>query len=337
MSKIQIVYHPGTYGRLLRWLLDRFSPDCKFKHINDPWDKDNRVHGKFDYNRQKFICRDINDFAKPLDHRDINDFPKPLDPSADKIVINFRLDDFIFAERCAFYRIIGHENEKDRYQILISNSDSKLLNLFKIDKNKNSKTVTKELYKIQLHDAKNGIWWDHIIKFMSDSTHYQFPVYALWNKDMFIQQLKNISDRFALDLEINETIIYNVTKKIGETYTIKTKDRAKDVLEAVQNKKQMDCSELDILEQAWIEVILEKQHDSVIFPYGANWFKDTNQINEFLNTYPSYLKHMNPRLPWYNNIKNPFYWGALTEEQKPYTIKEIVEATKNIAPELWKK
>jgi hypothetical protein len=325
MSKIQIVYHPGMFGRLLRWLLDRFSPDCQFKHIDNPWDKDNKVHGFFEYNTEKLTCIDLNQKIRLLDI------------SADKIVINFDLNDLLFAERCTFYRSIGHENEDDRYKSLISNSDTKLLNLFKIDKNKNSKTVTKELYKIQLHDAKNGIWWDSIIKFMSDSTHYQFPVYALWNKDMFIQQLKNISDRFALDLEINETIIDNVTKKIGETYTIKTKDRAKDVLEAVQNKKQMDCSELDIVEQAWIEVILEKQNDSIIFPYGTNWFKDTNQINEFLNTYPSYLKHMNPRLPWYNNIKNPFYWSALTEEQKSYTIKEIVEATKNIAPEIWKK
>ena len=59
--------------------------------------------------------------------------------------------------------------------------------------------------------------------------------------------------------------------------------------------------------QAWIEVLLEKEHDSVLFPFGTNWFSTTKQINEFLDRYPSYLKHMNPRLPWYNNIKNPFY------------------------------
>ena len=28
---------------------------------------------------------------------------------------------------------------------------------------------------------------------------------------------------------------------------------------------------------------------------------------DFLSTYPKYLRHMNPRLPWYNNLKNPFY------------------------------
>ena len=46
-----------------------------------------------------------------------------------------------------------------------------------------------------------------------------------------------------------------------------------------------------------------------------------------------------------NNIQHALYrdWPdainqtTLTETQKEYTIKEIVEATKNIAPEIWKK
>ena len=36
---------------------------------------------------------------------------------------------------------------------------------------------------------------------------------------------------------------------------------------------------------------------------------------------------------WPDAINQP----TLTETQKQYTIKEVVEATKNIAPELWKK
>ena len=36
---------------------------------------------------------------------------------------------------------------------------------------------------------------------------------------------------------------------------------------------------------------------------------------------------------WPDAINQP----TLTETQKEYTIKEVVEATKNIAPELWKK
>ena len=103
----------------------------------------------------------------------------------------------------------------------------------------------------------------------------------------------------------------NLLKRTIEKYPYPapTSNQRSDGLQNTEsgNKENIDCSQLDILEQAWIEVVLEKQHDSLIFPYGTNWFENTNQINEFIETYPSYLKHMNPRLPWYNGIKNPYY------------------------------
>ena len=294
-KKIQVIYHPGMFGNLLRWLLDRFSTDCKFKHINDPWDNDNRVHGQWERNPQ---------FIRGHQTDDHNNSP---DSEADKIVINFAQDQFLFAERCGLYRNPGCETEEGRYKMIIDNADVKLLDLFNIDKDKSCKAVAKELYKIQLHDHDNHIWWNNIFKFMSGSAHYQFTADAFWNKELFVQQLQNISDRFSLNLKIDETIIDSVVEKISDSYPVKTKDRAIDILQSIKNKESADCSELDILEQAWIEVILEKDYDSVLFPYGTNWFRNIDQINEFIDTYPSYLKHMNPRLPWYNGIKNPFY------------------------------
>ena len=324
-KKIQIIYHPGTFGKLFRWLLDRFSPNCQFKNIDSPWDEDNRVHGLFEYN-QRFIARN------QINEKSISSYP-----GASKIIINFKLDDLLLAERCGFYRNPGQENEQTRHNCIIECTDTKILQLFNINKKEMHKSVAKEIYKIQLHDHENHNWWNEITEYMKNNNHYQFPIYALWNKENFIKELKAISNKFSLDLNINEAIISNITEKISKMYPISTRYRAKNVLKAIKENTNIECNELDIFEQAWIEVILEKQHDSIIFPYGTNWFKNTNQINEFLNTYPSYLKHMNPRLPWYNNIKNPFYYNELTDPQKEYTIKEVVEATKNIAPELWKK
>ena len=303
-KKIQVIYHPGTFGNLLRWLLDRFSPDCRFKNIDNPWDQNHRVHDEsFEYN-QRFI----------RGHQIEGKFNSKPDPLADKIVINFYLNDLLFAQRCGFYRNIGCETDEKRYNGVISQTNIKLLNLFKIDKNTSCKIVTKELYKIQLHDHENHKWWNEITKYMKNNTHYQFSIYALWNKENFIKELESISNKFSLNLNIDENIISNITEKISKMYPISTINRAKNVLKAIKENVNIECNELDILEQAWIEVILEKQHDSIIFPYGCNWFENTDQINEFLDTYPSYLKHMNPRLPWYNNIKNPFYLTGKIDE-----------------------
>lgn len=297
-KKIQVIYFGGTFGNLLRWVLDRFSPDCQFKNLYDPWDKDNRVHKRDErklYNK-KFI----------RGHQADDGINSP-DIEADKIVINFNASELLFVSRCGFYRGPGNETEQGRYHRILKRSNIEQLKLFNINKDAPVKMVAKELCKIQLHDHNNNVWWNAMFKFMLDSKNYQFPINSLWNKHTFIDHLKKISDKFNLNLEINEIIIDNITKKIKKMYVIETKDRAKEVYYSIQNKKNIDCSELDIWEQAWIEVLLEKQYDSLIFPYGTNWFDSTGQINEFIATYPSYLRHMNPRLPWYNSIKNPYY------------------------------
>ena len=298
-KKIQIIYAPGTFGNLLRWLLNRFSPDCKFQHINDPWDIDNRVHKRDEkelYNKK---------FIRSHQVRDKGGYEP--DPDAEKIIITFDKDELLFVERCGFYRNPGNENEQGRYQSIISNSNTTLLNLFDLSTKANSKIVAKELWKIQLHDHEHHTWWNSMLKFNADSKYYHFTIDAFYNKSLFVSQLEKIDKRFKLNLQIDEKIIENITNKISQMYVVQTKNRAGKVLNAIEDKENINCNQLDILEQAWIEVILEKQHDSLIFPYGTNWFENTNQINEFVETYPSYLKHMNPRLPWYNGIKNPFY------------------------------
>ena len=298
-KKIQIIYAPGTFGNLLRWILDRFSPDCRFQHINDPWDENNRVHVRHEkelYNKKFIRSHQVRDKGG-----------SEPDPDAEKIIITFDKDELLFVERCGFYRNPGNENEQGRYQSIISASTNNLLKLFNYYSNTSSMMVAKELCKIQLHDHEHHTWWNSMFKFMADSKYLHFKIDAFFNKELFVSQLEKIDKRFKLDLQIDKNIIDNIVNKISQMYVVQTRDRAEKILKAIKNKENINCSQLDILEQAWIEVVLEKQYDSLIFPYGTNWFENTSQINEFIETYPSYLKHMNPRLPWYNGIKNPFY------------------------------
>jgi len=305
-QKTQVVYATGTFGHLLRWMLDRFSPDTKFKHIDVPWDKHDRVHSqKKELYNNKF-----------LRGHQVEGRPDSPDYSADLVIINYKPTDLLFVERCGFYRNIGMETEQGRHDAIINRADKTfLLKTFGSQKNK-CKSLAKELYKIQFHDHENHIWWASMQKFIQDNNHYQFPINALLNTEQFINELENISARLSLGLVVDEDIVSAIVEKINQSYPVITRQRAHDVLQAIDENVNMDCSEMDIVEQAWLETVLEKKHDSIIFPYGSNWFKDTDQIREFLDTYPTYLKHMNPRLPWYNNIRNPFYLTGKIDEPK---------------------
>jgi hypothetical protein len=297
IKPIQIMYAPGTFGHCVRWMFDRFSEGSKFKDIDSPWDEDGRAHG---FKDDDFIP---GKFVRGHTVKGREDSPIQ---NIDKVILSFDPKDLIFVERCGFYRNPGMETEKDRWKNIIGLADASFVSKT-FGGNVKSKSVAKELIKIQFHDMNNHKWWSTMNEFLSNKDHYQFDIYSLWNKESLINEFDKVSEKYNLNLNIDSNVIDNVVQKIKNTHVVKTKDRANQILVAIDSKINVECKDLDIMEQAYVEAELEKIHDSVVFPYGSNWFNDTDQINEFLSTYPAYLKHMNPRLPWYKNIKNPFY------------------------------
>ena len=298
IKQIQIIYAPGTWGNTLRWMLDRFSQDSQLKHMDSPWDDDNRSHHYVENQHlysEKFIRA----------HPEGCEFSEPVD-TAEKVVINFKHRDIVFAERCGFLRNPGYEDNNKRYSKIIQQADPSFIKE-SFGEVYNSRNVAKEIYKIQFHDINEQVVWKSMLDHINDKTHHQFDMYALTDTERLVVELESISNRFDLNLNIEKNVVKNVTDRIKESHVFKTKDRVFDILDAIVSKDNVDCANLDIVEQAFIETEFEKTHDSVLFPYGCNWFRDTKEINEFLDTFPKYLRHMNPRLPWYNNIKNPFY------------------------------
>lgn len=301
--QIQIIYAPGTWGNTLRWMLDRFTEGSQFKDLDSPWDKDGTAGG-FDWD---------TDFNKKFTrgHQFGGDSP---DPDAVQVVLSFDAIDLPFAERCGFYRNPGNQDDVSRVQSTIALADQSFVK--KTFGDKPGIAVAKELFKIQFHDIKNHKWWTAMNKILSDSKHHQFNMYSLWNEEMLVKELTSVSEKYNLDLKIDKKVIQNVVQNIKTTNVVVTKDRAKKVLDAIMAGDSISCDDLDIVEQAFVESELEKIHDSVLFPYGYSWFRNTAEINEFLNSYPTYLKHMNPRLPWYNNIANPFYLTGQIDKSK---------------------
>jgi hypothetical protein len=305
-SKLQVIYSPGTFGNCLRWLLDRFTFGSNFKDHTSPWDHDQRVHGfKQDLYMEKF------EKAHQIDIEHVK-----MDKTADKIVISYEPTDLLFVERCGFYRNVGNENNQRRFDNIVAYADQDFVNETFGDKSKH-KSVAKELKKIQFHDHKNHKWWSTMEKhYLNNQAHFQFPLDSFCDATKLKINLIAVSEKYNLQLIIDDLVIENVVQNVMDSVPVKTRYRADNVLQAINDRKQKECGELDIVEQAYIETILEKQYDNIIFPYGTNWFADTDQINEFIDTYPTYLKHMNPRLPWYNGYRNPFYLSGKIDKSK---------------------
>ena len=80
----------------------------------------------------------------------------------------------------------------------------------------------------------------------------------------------------------------------------------------------MEFENMQALDDAMTITIADKNVDQV--HVGFNQYVDVNTIQHFLyRDFP-------------DNLNKP----KLTRKQEQYTIKEIVDATKNIDPEIWK-
>lgn len=305
-KSIQVVYAMGTFGNCLRWMFDRFTEGSNFKDIDSPWDQNYRAHGfETDLFNKKFIRTHQFDLT--------GRYNDSIDPNVDNVVVSFDPKYLLFVFRLGLYRNPGMENEERRYKHIIDCADVSFLQKAFGDVT-SSKSVAKELVKIQFHDIENHTWWNRMNKIIANKNHHQFDLFSFWDQTQLKSELTKVAERYNLNFNIDEKVIQNVVEGTKKSYPVITRNRAHQVLDAIVSKSKIDCNDLDIFEQAFVEAELEKIHDSVIFPYGSQWFENTDQIREFLDTYPSYLKHMNPRLPWYNNIKNPFYLTGKIDE-----------------------
>lgn len=238
-NKIEIIYHGGTFGTLLHWLLDRFSQDCKFKHINSPWDKDVRVHGKFDYNDRFMHMHQFN-----ILHKD-------TDQDASKIVISFDPQDILPIERLGLYRNPGFETEQGRYDMVIAEANA--------EPETDKKSQAKSLFKKWLEDSGKNIWWNRMKQHIRNKNFHQFSFYAWFDSSKLFNEIEKINLKYKLDLIIDKKLLDNICNTIKTIYPMKTFYRAQETLDDILNGAEYQKRELDIFEEAWIELELTKQ------------------------------------------------------------------------------
>ena len=111
--------------------------------------------------------------------------------------------------------------------------------------------------------------------------------------------------------------VKKLDEKLGKPAT------EKQIKQAIKDGENMDCSTLDIVEQGYLSSWIEQNYDFIQTPLTRNFFSDTNEILEYVKYYPNHYKAMNPNLPKFNNIDNPFHLWAKNKSSKQCKLTEI--------------
>ena len=301
---VNIAFQGGTHGNFLRFCIDKFST-LTSKLEGMPFSENNTSHVDLNYSGS------VGRYHPSETHPYFQNTNEP------HILITIDEEDLLFIERwvtmrAGDYKINVSEDLVSTHSYFLENFPwkDKFKKYYNIDltKDRIPKFIMRDFYKLTFIDpAKNGfIIQDKVLRENKLSNTFEFPVSCFWDKDKFIDVLEKMNEELNLKIDINGCVSSHDLFLNGLNF-LETKNRAIEVTKAIQNKQDIDIKNLDTVEQAYVSAWIEKNHEFVIVPLCNKFFDTTGEIIDWLEHYPKHYKAMNPNLPTFNNIPNPFH------------------------------
>lgn len=305
-AQLYIFNEGGCHGHYLTYLIDRLSK--KTPAITElPFNSLGNSHVDLPY----------SGFAEYVDNRD-----QPTTVLTGKNIIKIIYpDDVLYFERITMKR----SADADRDLNTLNNDLSflkdykpafydKIQNLYGIDQNSVPRWLLRDAYKIGFLDwDKQGsvILSQERIKWFNDNfsntnnTRF-FHVGIFFDVDRLTSHLNEISQQFDLDLDLTD--LAGIHKEFMARNEILQTHRNTDlVIDAVKKAIDITVPDLDILQEAYVYSVLERENDFIQMPLVDRFFERTQDILDYINFYPNHYKAMNPNLPKFNGIDNPFF------------------------------
>ena len=306
-KKVYIFNSSGCHGHYLRYIIDRFS-----KHtptINElPFNELGNSHLKLNY----------SDSCQFVDHVLYEEYKNVVNQN----VIHITYDnEILYFERACANR--AGDRNRNLYKLHQDISFLKtynkqfyqnIKNLYKNKENAVPKWLLRDVFKLGFLDLNNhGSVVDGLKdkKWIMDNVKNNnkfavFNVCGFFNTKVFLQRLKNLDQYFDLAIDF-EGIAEVHEEFLSRNKILQTHQRPKDILESVKEQKCIGIDDLDILQEAYVYSQLEKTNDFIMMPLINDFFKDTKEIIDYIDLYPEHYKAMNPNLPKFNGIANPFF------------------------------
>lgn len=305
--RIYIFNSSGCHGHYLTYLIDRFTR--RTPQIHDlPFNKIGNSHNEINYSGfSKFVDTPFHEKHKTLQNTNI-------------IQILYS-NDILYYERVAMARAGDadrnmHDLHKDISFMKSWNKEfyNKIHDLYSIREDKVPKWLLRDAFKMGWLDETNHgcfvsankqLEWTEQNLSTNNNVHYT-QVDVFFSVESLREELLALDSKFDLDLDLKD--LNSVHEQfVDKNLVLKTHKHTDTVLNAVKENKNITIPALDIIQQAYVYAKLEMQHDFIIMPMTDSFFSTTEEIINYIKMYPDHYKAMNPNLPKFNGIDNPYF------------------------------
>jgi len=314
-TDIYVFNSAGCHGHYLTYLLDKLSKKTPIiKEL--PFNELGNSHLKINYSGfSKFVDTGEHITYKHLKNKKII-----------KITYN---QDILYFERVAMNRAGDAGRDINNLHCDISflknyNEEfyKKIYRLYSINNNAVPKWLLRDAYKLGFLDwnnqgsvisSKQDISWINN-NLQEHNSVYFLNVNIFFTTEILKNELKKLNDIFNLQLDLNDVDVIH-KEFLNHNKILQTHKHTDIVLDAVDTDKNIDIPSLDIIQQAFVYAELEKRYDFITMPMIEQFFNTTKEIKDYVKLYPQHYKAMNPNLPMFNNIPNPFFLHRQNNKQ----------------------
>jgi len=309
---LNIVFTGGTFGNFLRFFVDKFSQ--KTPNIaGDPFTDIGTSHKDVQYSGliQRYHQSFIND------NQGNKDLPIcVIVPKTEKHFLYlkksqwFRPGDRKSSPNDLWKKAIG---EMPKF---VKDSADNIIKLYDLKETAYyswiPKFIVRDWYKLEflnnLEDTFNYQWIQKLVehKFFQDQKVSHLDLEAFFHWDTFIENITELDDMFGLSLD------YNRKKEMKELfdkgYSLDSiRQECNLAVDVLKNGTDDKLNNLDVATEGFIYAQIEKANDFIQTPLVNRFFRDADEIRQFVEHYPNHYKAMNPNMPTFNGIPNPYY------------------------------
>ena len=297
MSKYIVVHTPGAFGNFLAWLVDCYQQ----KKVNEsPFAAAGNSHNReiiteawdiiMPWNKQKFEKNEFGDSRVLAIYWPQSYFPYILHASIDRTNVDQYGESGVkYAEKNFYDFVNKHQSVLDDGSIWMASYFSRLKEYFNFECGPSNTTVPRvvlrNLFWLNLAAEKEHIW-TVTNKLIEKSAHEKISMET-------ILEYNNLKERFdtmfgcSLDFkEIHDQFL-------KRNNSLKEFNTAMGIVNSVKNGKRMEIPELTVIGECIVMWYLEKHFFDINFFNLPFYFKNTDDILEYVNHYPHYMRQPN--------------------------------------------
>lgn len=300
---LNIVFQGGTFGNFLKFMVDKFSklsPDIEA----EPFTETGTSHKTDQILFSGLVQRYHKSFID--DHKGLTGLPVCIIlPSTEKHFLFikkaqwFRADDAKASPDDLWKKAVGEMPKmvKDQADNLIKQYDIKGLAHFSWI----PKFIVRDWYKLEfLQDIKDTYdyqWYEQFKRhdFFVQQNVFHFDLEGFFNWDIFLKNIKALDEAFGLELDYDRQDEMRVLFNKG--YELDNIRKECNMIEEVlEFGTDHSLTGLDVSTEAYLYAHFEKQYPDIQMPLTNRFFRDYQEIQQFLEHFPNWYRRPNPNI-----------------------------------------